>query len=259
MDHSTTKKGKYMDVNSYFGSCSICGYNGIFEKEAQSFREGYQCPSCKASLRFQGQASAILSTYSNEPSFSLKHLVNQVWFRSLSIYEPGAAGPFREMFSDFLDYENSFYWGDVDLGETKDGLQCQSLEDLTFDNDRFDLVISSDILARVRKPWAAFSEIFRVLKPGGYHIFSVPLHSPMPSITKYRVDTSTEKDLYTKEPLYHGDGKGGKSLVYTDFGADIITKLEELGYEVTCHKMPNQHIEIQKLITLITRKPADLS
>lgn len=244
-----------MAIPSYFGSCSICGYSGFFEKNASSFREGYQCCSCKASLRYQGQAGAIISEYGADHAFSLQELIDEGYFQSFSIYEPGVAGPFRELFSNVLDYTNSFYWNDVEPGHIRDGLECQSLEKLTYYDDRFDLIISSDILEHVRKPWDAFSEIFRVLKPGGCHIFSIPLHLPMPSVSKYRVDTSTKDDIFIEEPRYHGDGRGGKSLVYTDFGADMLNKLTDMGYEVICHTLPNDHVEVKKLVTFITKKP----
>jgi len=244
-----------MQDNSYLGRCTICGYGGVFEKNAASFREGYQCDSCKASLRYQGQASAILSVFSNSQSAALQDLVGEERLRSLSIYEPGVAGPFRKLLSDFPHYVNSFYWDDVALGAERDGTQCQSLEDLTFENDEFDLIISSDVMGNVRKPWAAFSEIFRVLKRGGCYIFSIPVHLPMPALTKYRVETSTDKDVHVEEPRYTGDGQGGRSLVYTEFGADILSNLSMLGYELTCHAMANEHPEVKKLVTFIAKKP----
>ena len=243
----------------YFGSCTICGYSGCFEKNNSSFREGYQCPSCNASLRYQGQASAIVSIYGSDYAFTLQELIDEGQFQSLSIYEAGGAGSFRDLFSGILDYKNSFYWDGVPLGEIKEGAECQSLEALTYYDDQFDLIISSDILGQVRKPWKAFAEIFRVLKPGGSHVFSVPVHLPMPSFTKYRVDTTTSEDIHVEVPLYHGDGRGGKSLVYTDFGTDMIQILEALGNEVFCHTMSNEHPEVQKLVTLITTKPTKKS
>ena len=188
-----------MTDTTYFGSCTICGYSGSFEKKAPSFREGYQCQSCKASLRYQGQASAIVSVYGANHAFTLQELINEGRFQSLSIYEPGVAGPFRELFSSVLDYKNSFYWDDVALGKTREGIECQSLEELTYYDERFDLIVSSDILEHVRKPWVAFAEIFRVLKPGGSHVFSIPLHLPMPTFTKYRVDTTTEEDIHIED------------------------------------------------------------
>ena len=70
-----------------------------------------------------------------------------------------------------------------------------------------------------------------MLRKGGFHIFSIPSLIPMRSTTTYRVDTRTEKDIHIKEPYYHGDGRGGKSLVYTEYGADMFEGLRECGFQ----------------------------
>lgn len=244
-----------MTQDVYLGHCAICGFDGEFQKNNTSFREGYQCPSCRASLRYRGQAESILKVFAADQRLDLVDLSKDKVFSQLQIYEPGVIGPFRKLFSNFKNYHDSFYWEDVELGEIKDGVQCQSLETLTFDDDQFDLVISSDIMEHVRHPWVAFADIFRVLKPGGYHIFSIPLHLPMPSKTQFRVDTSGEEDKYIKEPQYHGNGVGGKSLVYTDFGADITDYLTNIGYKVIVDTINHDHPDLKKLVIFITKKP----
>lgn len=225
------------------------------KKNNSSFREGYQCPSCGASLRYRGQAESILKVFADNKKLDLVDLAKDKIFSQLKIYEPGVIGPFRKLFSNFKSYQDSFYWEDVELGESKDGVQCQSLESLTFDSDQFDLVISSDIMEHVRHPWVAFTDIFRVLKPGGYHIFSIPLHLPMPSKTQFRVDTLGEEDIYLMEPQYHGNGVGGKSLVYIDYGADITDYLSDIGYKVIVDTINHNHSDVEKLVTFITQKP----
>ncbi|CAA6805118.1 MAG: Unknown protein [uncultured Thiotrichaceae bacterium] len=238
----------------YLGDCAVCGYHGVFEKNHTSLREGYQCPECKSSLRYRGQAEALLEFYGLEGAKTVKALATQKAFSHLKIYEPGLIGPFRSLFTGFPHYQNSFYWDDIGLGESKDGIVCQSLEALTFADDSFDLIISSDILEHVRKPWQGFAEIYRVLQKGGMHIFSIPVQEPMPALSKARVDTSGDDDVYVEEPHYHGNGIGGRSLVYTDFGKDIVVNLEKMGYHVTLHKMANDYPEVQRLITFVTQK-----
>ena len=51
------------------------------------------------------------------------------------------------------------------------GNRCENLEELTFDDNTFDLVITQDVLEHVLNPGKAFKEICRVLKPGGAHKF----------------------------------------------------------------------------------------
>ena len=242
-------------MDNYIGHCAVCGNIGEFVKNNPSFREGYQCSSCKASLRYRGQAESIIKTFAPDQGLNLIELANKKSFQEKNIYEPGVIGPFRNLFSSFKTYTNSFYWDDIPLGEKKDGVQCQSLEALTFADNQFDLIITSDIMEHVRRPWVAFADIYRVLKPGGSHIFTIPLQLPMPSVTKYRVDTSTDEDIYIEEPHYHGNGIGGRSLVYTDFGADIIEQLTDIGYSVTADTIDHEHHEVKRLVTFITQKP----
>ena len=94
-------------------------------------------------------------------------------------------------------------------------------------DNSFDVVITSDVLEHVRRPYDGFTEVRRVLRPGGVHIFSIPITFPMRKRTRARVDTSGEDDVFLIEPRYHN----GKHLVYTDFGADLITRLSELGFD----------------------------
>ena len=73
-------------------------------------------------------------------------------------------GPFREFFQKLPHYHTSYFWEDIKPGEFRDGVQCQDLANLTYEDDSFDLVLSSDIFVHVRKPFAGFKEVNRVLK-----------------------------------------------------------------------------------------------
>ena len=86
-------------------------------------------------------------------------------------------------------------------------------------------MLSSDIFEHVRKPFVGFKEVNRVLKPGGFHIFSIPLERPMPSTTVFRVDTSGPEDVFVLPEHYHSAPVG--SLVYIDFGEDPWSKAAE--------------------------------
>jgi hypothetical protein len=88
----------------------------------------------------------------------------------------------------------------------------------------------------VRDPLAGFAEVHRVLRPGGSHVFTVPLAWPLPGTSTKRVDTSTEEDVHLLPPRYHGsphDPQG--SLVYTDFGMDLPEVLRGVGFATVVH------------------------
>lgn len=239
---------------SYRGDCAVCGCRARFLHTRSSIRESYSCPECRASLRYREQAQVIIDLLAKDNSRSIAELVNEDTFRQLTIYEPGISGPFRRYFSSLPNYRNSFYWSDIPPGEYRDGVQCQDIMNLTFEDSTFDLVITSDIFEHVRKPLAGFAELRRVLKANGVHVFSIPVFHPMPPNTHSRVDTSGPTDVFLDPPRYHGDGAGGKSLVYNDFGEDLVVKLSEIGLKTHVVSAQNSQETLQSMLTLYSVK-----
>ena len=162
------------DRDGYTDCCTVCGHTGYLRREERSIRETYQCGYCGASLRYREQARLILRHFSRDNSGHLTELVRESGFQNLKIYEPGLIGPFRKLFHQLPGYCNSYFWEDVQPGEFREEVQCQDLMNLTYEGNSFDLVLSSDIFEHVRKPFVGFREVNRVLKPGGFHIFSIP-------------------------------------------------------------------------------------
>lgn len=241
----TTKKSENGARDStYSGLCSVCGDWSTFRDMAVPIRETYQCVNCRASLRERITASAILAVYGGMQFTSLSHLAKSDSFGSMSIYEPGISGSYRTFLSPLPGYMNSFYWEEGVPGHEMNGVRHEDLMRLTFADHSFDLIISSDIFEHIRKPMDAFREIHRVLRPGGTHIFSIPALVPMPKKTTYRVDTLTDQDIHILEPYYHGDGRGGKSLVYTDYGSDMIENLAEIGFRTIA--VSNDHTDTER-------------
>ena len=240
-------------VDKYIDVCAVCGTESVFLHRGGSVRESYRCRNCNASLRYRGQASAIIEEFGNAEK-SLGDLCQDADFRSLAIYEPGIAGPFRNYLEDIPGYLQSYYWEDIPFGETKDGISNQDLQDLRLPSDAFDLVISADVFEHIRKPYLAFRELHRVLREGGKHVFTVPLQYPLPAKTVCRVDTSGEQDVFLQEPRYHIAGDGGKSLVYNDFGADMLSKLAEVGFATRYVFLHEGHSLRGRNITFVSTK-----
>ena len=212
------------------GRCSLCGWEGRFRRTHISERETLACGACRATLRYRGQAEVICGRLDAGRSTTLADLVASGALSDLAIYEPGITGPFRPWLRQAGRYEQSFYDPDLPSGTRRaDGFVCQDLMATAFPDASFDLVVTSDIFEHVRKPFLAFAEIRRILKPGGLHVWTVPIGLPPPVETRARVDTSGPEDRMLLEPVYHGSGTDGLSLVYTDFGRDIGRLLAGLG------------------------------
>lgn len=245
---------KNFEEDSYFGYCCICGSAQEFKRELFAIRETYRCGKCKASLREREQARAILSCYGSPHIDTLEQLVSEVEFGQLRIYEPGTIGPFRRLFKLLAHYQQSDYYAEDKRDSAPANIPHQTLESLSYADGIFDLVITSDIIEHVRKPGRAFSEIARVLKPGGRHIFTVPLQEPIPERTIARVDTSGDEDKPILPEHYHGNGKGGRSLVYTDFGIDIVEMLSEAGFSTELRRPYTESQTANRVRTIVSRR-----
>jgi len=237
--------------DGFEGRCAMCGAHHRFVKDERPTRESYVCPSCGWSLRYQGQARVIIQHYSRRGAVSVTELAQEREFRSLRIWEPGVKGPFPRYLAKLPHYQRSGYWADAEPGEIRDGVRCEDLMATTFSDDTFDLVITSDIFEHVRKPSLGFHEMYRVLRPGGAHVFSIPVTAPMRPTTVERVDTSGDEDVFVLEPRYHKE-----HLVYNEFGQDVLELLEAAGFQTALVPFETTNPNAARLLTFCSVKPA---
>ncbi len=113
----------------------------------------------------------------------------------------------------------------------------QNLEKLTFPDNHFDIVITSDVMEHVRLDCEAHREIVRVLKPGGVYLFTVP-HYRHSRETIFRVavvdPSDPSKDQFLMEKEYHGDvnSEDDAALSYRFYGTELDDALTQLGFTV---------------------------
>jgi SAM-dependent methyltransferase len=240
---------------AFTASCLVCGKWGEHRRdEGRPVRETYKCAHCHASLRYRAQAEVVLKYFGGRSVRSIAELVKARRVRSLALYEPGFIGPFRRHFRRLPRYTQSRFEPDRPKGEElAPGLESQDLMNLTFRDAQFDLIISSDIFEHVRKPYIAFREVRRVLKKGGMHIFSIPF-SRGRAATVYRVDTSGSEDVFIEPARYHGSESTGRSLVYTDFGLDMIDELDGIGLPTELHEIEMPHAALRGVITFASTR-----
>lgn len=220
-----------MDAPSYSGVCNICGCKGEFTRgQGRSIRESYPCPGCRASLRYRDQAALIIDEFARGRSIFLRHLVSSGMLDGVSIFESALGGPFVNSCRKLPGYAQSYFWPDRPLGEANaDGVRNEDLTRLTLESNRFDLVITSDVMEHLYDIRAAFSEISRILKVGGVHIFTIPNDWPFPEHTEPRVEIVDGSEQHLKPARYHRSGDGAPCLVYNDYGADLVDMTAEFG------------------------------
>lgn len=223
------RNGARMREGVFPGICNFCGTKGDFKGSIKHAREEFHCTNCRASLRYRDQAAAILSAVGRGQSIYLDHLVTQPFMNDVKIWEAAIRGPFIRRFRRLENYTQSYLFEDLEPGDVRDGVICQNLEALTFEPNSFDLIVSSDVMEHVDRPAKVLSEIARVLKPGGSYVFSIPIQWPMPKVSSTRAKMENGKLVHLKEPHYHRSGLDEDSLVYTDFGTDILSMGEMAG------------------------------
>jgi SAM-dependent methyltransferase len=227
----------------------VCGATGRFARDRRAIGASYQCPSCGSSLRYQGQARVLVAHFARHGARSFAALCQEPEFRDLRIWEPGDLGPFRAHLRDLPGYSTSSYFPDVPGGALRDGVRCEDLMALTYPSSSFDLVITSDVFEHVRRPYLGFSEVHRVLRPGGAHVFSIPVRWPLRPATVPRVDTSGDDDVHLLEPAYHRS-----HLVYNDFGADLLDRLTEIGFDTEVVRFASDNPPAARLVTFCSVK-----
>ena len=242
-------------LDEYAGYCALCGAFSKFAHFGGSPRESYRCGGCSSSIRERGLAQAVVDLY-GDGQYCAKELGASMAVASLAICEPGFNGTIRPYARNLPGYRFSQYCAEASPGALVNGVPNEDLQRLSYESKSFDLVLTADILEHVRRPFEAFSEIKRVLKIGGRHVFTVPLHYPMRERTEYRVDTSADVDVPLLPRVYHGDGRGGKSLVYTDFGRDMMGDLGRLDMPTVARFVDAANVFRRKALVFVSTRVA---
>lgn len=208
--------------------CNICGAETEFkiDDKATLLREAV-CSFCGASIR----VSDIAGIIQKEMSIAKKQMQNRT-NENLCILNLCSQGKVHELYKTFSGYRCGEYFDGVASGDYLDGIMCIDLQNIPFEDNYFDFVITEDVLEHVWDVTRALNEINRVLKPGGKHIFTVPVHENIVTMSR----------KYNTLEVFHGDPlrpEGAK--VFTDFGRDIVSYIDKFGMKTTMHKLHKFH------------------
>jgi hypothetical protein len=162
--------------------------------------------------------------------------------KELKVYNTECNGPIHKALFEYFDnYICSEYISpETPPGTTVNHVRHEDLQSLSFANNSFDIVLSSEVFEHIPLPYKAHSEVFRVLKPGGKHIFTVPFienghdDATFAELKDGAMIHHREKKYGMTGPMYHGDPihKGGV-LVYNIFSTKMLKKLCRLGLITT--------------------------
>lgn len=159
-------------------------------------QQGFRCRSCGSNLRTSALALAICRCYGHNGT--LAELIRKWRTRRLRVLEINEAGDITQFLSRLPRYTLGRY-PQVDMTR------------MPYPADCFDLVVHSDTLEHVREPVTALSECRRVLAPGGYCVFTVPII--VARMTRSRAGLP---------PSFHGDPAQRREdfAVQTEYGCN---------------------------------------
>lgn len=198
------------------GFCPCCEKEVFFIAHNPWLRDHFKCSNCNCIPRERALMLTIKNEYPN--------------WQHLKIHEssPGKRGHSVLLRKKAKDYIETQYFSNIPLGTFVKEIRCEDLEQQTFADSEFDLVVTSDVMEHIYEPDKAFKEIYRTLKPGGAHIFSVPIINKHKATQRWANKGNDGNPDFLFEPEWHGnpvDKKG--SPVTMHWGFDIVDYIVE--------------------------------
>jgi SAM-dependent methyltransferase len=208
-------------------------------------REGVLCSACGSSARVQQLASVVAAECARRlelPRSSLAELARGSAFHRLAVAEINPCGKLHQFLA--LHPRLSF----SDYGSTT--ARSEDLQALSYGDATFDLVLTSDTLEHIPDIWLAFAEIRRVLKPGGVHVFTIPVVSDRPTRARAVIEDGRTRHLLP--PSYHGSPgtSSDDRLVFLEAGGDFAQLAQGRGFPLEIHADPLN----PSLVTFIFRR-----
>ncbi len=194
------------------------------DRYAFNLREGETCCHCKSSRRARIFSEALVSTVNliTDSNFIyLKDMVKSAKFKKLKIAEINSCANLHKYLKKS---KNVFY---SEYGSSDPAIPSQDITKLSYDNNFFDLVLNTDTLEHIPDYKKALEEQFRVLKTGGYYVFTAPVLFDRK--TKQRCSLENGILKHTLPASYHGYyyRYSEDRIVFWEFGADFVQTLEE--------------------------------
>jgi SAM-dependent methyltransferase len=271
--------GEYLGAvrHGRFGRCDVCGRFGpwLYRRrvipprlkelwglsprlaEAMARKESSDCSSCGAKLRARRIARVLLDTFPSGhiPERSVAAWVRRPGPRALRVAEINRIEGLHEAIRPLPHLAHSDFTPGAAPGARVNGVRCEDLTRLTYADDSFDLVLTSETLEHVPDLSRALAELHRVLRPGGRHIFTVPLLPGVPR-TFARTVVAPDGSLVHRAPqICHPGGDVGYP-VFTEFGADLPDLLRQAGFEVEVRFGPTTEDDLAQVFVCTKRGDA---
>jgi len=230
------------------GYCYCCASTVEFVATSDWWRDDYRCTKCDSIPRERAVMYCIEKFFAQ--------------WRELGIHEsspvPGR-GASRRLKDEAPGYVPTHYYRNIAAGEIVNGVRCEDLENLSFEDESVDLHVTQDVFEHLFNPAAAFREIARTLRPGGAHVFTTPLVRKNQS-TRFCAHLAPDGTVVQliEPPEYHRNPISSEgSLVTVNWGYDItdfVFETSGLFTEIVFLDILDCGIRAEYIEVLITRR-----
>jgi SAM-dependent methyltransferase len=229
-------------IKTHFGGiarCSVCGSLALISAKGESLRETCFCTRCSSSNRQRQIAYVACQAIGFAQKKKLSSLKDFVLLDSFTIYNTETKGAIHALLSRTKNYICSEYFGDSHKsGEFVNNVMHQDLADISLGDQSVDLVISSEVFEHIPDPYRAHEEVYRILKKGGRHIFTVPFDQTEFLDDDRATMNSDKKTILLKEPIYHSDWIRPEGvLVYKIFSLEMLIELKKIGFRTNLYQL----------------------
>ena len=213
------------------GYCNCCCRHVLFMSKDDWFRDHYKCLNCGSIPRER----AIM--------YCIDKFVPAWKEKVIHESSPAPRGASARLRAEGKHYISSQFLPEIKSGSSKDGILCEDLESLSFEDNSIDLHVTQDVFEHLFNPDKALKEIYRTLRPGGVHIFTTPLvNKNNPTQWYAKKNLTNEIEYLVTPPEYHGNPISEEgSLVTVHWGYDIVD------YIYSHTKMPTHIVHIDNL------------
>jgi len=230
--------------------CNVCNCPLDYELKAKltdeeiiKFRESLQCENCQSISRDRILMWVLANCIEKKDS-----IADVTENENIKILESTATRGHAQVLDEKFHYFNIEYEPEK-ISESKEPEKYADLQNLHFDDNYFDYVLTSDVFEHIRLDDNAFSEVFRSLSPDGYFIMTVPFnYESVDSLIK--VKPVGNQDVFLASPEYHA----AHTLVYRIYGRDIFKKLTKYGFNVLYLQVQIPQYAISKQEIFLCRK-----
>lgn len=185
-------------------------------------------PSWREGLTYRGIGSRVRSVMR-----VIETIIEDNQLTSPRIYAAEALTPFalrlRGQYPRFLGSEFTL---NPERREWMYPIPHEDIQNLSLPSGAFDIVSTNEVLEHVPSIDKSLAEIQRVLRPGGWHVGTVPFHYFEDESLRRAMLDGDGNIVHLMEPEYHGDPMNeGGVLVFEVPGWDIIGRAKQLGFQ----------------------------